>query len=274
MSDIYAELKQIREMIEARVKHPYLMEFIDTPFIDEDKMLLLYEILHEAKSSVKKMKDYIITTMLVQVALDTHELVTTDELHEEDEEMKNRQLTVLAGVYYSSLYYYLLAKIEDLPMINNLANAIREINEHKISVYQKDTGCVENLMTSIKQIESSLIQKTADFLQVPNLKELAANLCFYKRLEHERNKFLKHRFSILFDAIKKEVITNEMPVERSKDDQREHLLNICDYYMNQAKQQIEFQLEQHFSLSEQLKQRVEQVLFDYPLMRDIAVEEG
>ncbi|WLR53100.1 heptaprenyl diphosphate synthase component 1 [Bacillus tianshenii] len=274
MSDIYGELKQMKATIEAKIKHPYLMEFIEKPLIDEDKMLLLYEILKEAKTSIASMKDYIIPTMLVQVALDTHELVTTTKLEEEDERMKSRQLTVLAGDYYSGLYYYLLAKVGNLTMISNLAHAIREINEHKISVYQKDTGCVENLMNSIRQIESSLIQKMADLLQVPNMKELAANLCFYKRLQNERDKFLSNRFSLLFDAIKKEVISGGVTPERGMDDQRDHLLNICDYYMKQAKQQIELQLAQHFTFSEVLRKRIDGLLFDYPYMNDKVVEEG
>ncbi|OEH93457.1 heptaprenyl diphosphate synthase component 1 [Bacillus solimangrovi] len=273
MNNSYNDIEQIKTTIETQLKHPYLMKFIEQPVIDNDKLMLLHEVLDDTKSSVAMKRDYMVSTMLVQVALDTHEQVLTSSLHNNDEAMKSRQLTVLAGVYYSTLYYHLLAKIGDVPMIRNLAKGIREINEHKISVYQKDSGGIENLINSIREIESSLIQKTADFLKVPHIKKLAAEMCLYKRLKSERELFIKQRFSILFDAIKKEVVNGESSIARNIDEQRKHLLNICDYYIEQTQLQIEKQLEQ-FGFSEVLRTRINEMLFHYQYVKEKVVEEG
>src|SRR5699024_3634853 len=90
--------------------------------------------LNNINMPVKKKEKYMITTMLVQIALDTHDLVT-DKKNDTVEPLSvesTRQLTVLAGDYYSGLYYLLLAEIEDYQLIHALAIAIKEITELKL----------------------------------------------------------------------------------------------------------------------------------------------
>src|SRR5699024_6265809 len=130
------------------MKHTYLHKFIDKPTIDEDKLFILVSILNRAFVSSKQKEQYIITTMLVQLALDTHDLVpsSTDngDYHAASEIPK--QLTVLAGDYYSGLYYFLLSEIEDFAMIQTLASAIKKVNEYKMNLYYREIQTIDEFL--------------------------------------------------------------------------------------------------------------------------------
>lgn len=120
-----------------KLRHPYFINYIEEPFIDEEKIALLYGALKSANLHIEQIEHYVVTIMLVQIALDTHERVSNKAGEEEIEFHKCRQLTVLAGDYYSGLYYYLLSMNRDIVLIRALAEGIKEINEHKIMLYQK-----------------------------------------------------------------------------------------------------------------------------------------
>ena len=186
LPDIRQKFTDIKEQVEQTVFHPYLLKYIETPVIDEDKLLILVSIMDRLELSDKKMKNYATTMMLIQIALDTHEHISNAAVDE-----INRQLTVLAGDYYSGLYYKLLAESEDIIMIKELSKGIKEINEHKVFVYQKELDGIENLMKSIKKIESSLLVKFSNCFKVDLWNEFIANLFFFKRLLLEKKLFLE-----------------------------------------------------------------------------------
>ena len=135
--DIYGGYAGIKEKLMEKLRHPYFINYIEEPFIDEEKIALLYGALKSANLHIEQIEHYVVTIMLVQIALDTHERVSNKAGEEEIEFHKCRQLTVLAGDYYSGLYYYLLSMNRDIVLIRALAEGIKEINEHKIMLYQK-----------------------------------------------------------------------------------------------------------------------------------------
>lgn len=186
LHEIYNDLNEIKELITKKISHPYLLRFIENPYIDEDKLLLLYLIMLEADMTKEVANDYILPTMLVQIALDTHESVTASSDNSNDSIIKNRQLTVLAGDYYSGLYYHLLAGCGDVRMISALADAIKKINEQKMFAYYNKSVTVEQLFEKLGFIESALVQKVADFFRLPQYKTAAASFFLLKRLLVER----------------------------------------------------------------------------------------
>lgn len=276
LQDIRQKLADIKEQVEQKVLHPYLLEFIQSPYIDEDKLLLLILIMEQLKIPDSKMKNYCLTTLLIQIALDTHEHITNDTIsNEEKSELTSRQLTVLAGDYYSGLYYKLLADSEDIIMIKVLAGGIKEVNEHKISVYQKDFEEVDKLITSIKIIESSLIVKLIDYFQANVWTDLVTNMLLIKRLLEEKKKYIQAGSSLLFESLKKIVYPNN--TGKCKDLSHEHqyhLLDLCDKYIKYSKEVLETAMKNLPHINNILEERIFTILKQNQPIAKTFVEEG
>nr|WP_259545140.1 heptaprenyl diphosphate synthase component 1 [Heyndrickxia oleronia] len=140
------QIALIKETIKQKISQNYLMQFIDEPYIDEDRMNILIESLSSLKLTKGNINKYVTTTMLIQIALDTH-----DKVNNTSELLKKRQLTVLAGDYYSGLYYKILAEVENVPLIRTLAEGIKIVNEHKVAIYRLEDCTVEQYMDTFKK---------------------------------------------------------------------------------------------------------------------------
>ncbi|AZR80283.1 heptaprenyl diphosphate synthase [Bacillus thuringiensis] len=197
-----------------KLRHPYFINYIEEPFIDEEKIALLYGALKSANLHIEQIEHYVVTIMLVQIALDTHERVSNKAGEEEIEFHKCRQLTVLAGDYYSGLYYYLLSMNRDIVLIRALAEGIKEINEHKIMLYQKAHETTDDIMKSIVTIESALLQKTCDHFQLSHWKPFITYVLGGNRLQKEIQSYADKQHSPVFQAMqdalgdKAEVVIN------------------------------------------------------------------
>lgn len=270
MLDIRQKFTNIREQVEKRVCDTYLLKYIEVPIIDEDKLLILVSIMERLELSYSDMKNYALSTMLIQIALDTHEHISDASVDE-----KNRQLTVLAGDYFSGLYYKLLAESEDILMIKALSKGIKEVNENKISVYQNEIGSIEELMTSIKRIESSLLGHLSEYFKVDLWNEFLENLLLFKRLLKEKSLFIKTENSVLFEALKTIVFPiNNFKMKELSSDQKSHLFQYCDQYLEITKKVIEKGLEQLPYLNELLENRIILLLNQYQPNAKTFVEEG
>ncbi|PDY78927.1 heptaprenyl diphosphate synthase [Bacillus cereus] len=184
-----------------KLRHPYFINYIEEPFIDEEKIALLYGALKSANLHIEQIEHYVVTIMLVQIALDTHERVSNKAGEEEIEFHKCRQLTVLAGDYYSGLYYYLLSMNRDIVLIRALAEGIKEINEHKIMLYQKAHETTDDIMKSIVMIESALLQKTCDHFQLSHWKPFITYVLGGNRLQKEIQLYADKQHSPVFQAM-------------------------------------------------------------------------
>ncbi|KGX87967.1 heptaprenyl diphosphate synthase component 1 [Pontibacillus litoralis] len=189
LEDNDIQVKEIKASIEHQIRHPYLAKFIQNPVISEDKIMFLTTLVTQSDIPREKQKQYIITTMLVQIALDTHERVSISSASDSNEIEKKRQLTVLAGDYFSGLYYLVLSKLEDIPMIQTLASAIKEINELKMKIYNQDFATFAEVMEALKKVESLLIQRVASFIQRTNVNEVAGDWLLAMRLSQEQRKY-------------------------------------------------------------------------------------
>jgi heptaprenyl diphosphate synthase len=238
-------------LVEQRVYHPYLLKYIETPIIDDDKLLILVSMLERLKFSSNEIQTYALTTMLIQIALDTHEHISNEDVDE-----KSRQLTVLAGDYYSGLYYKLLAQAEDIGLIKELSKGIKEVNQHKIMIYQKETIGIDQIMLSIKKIESALFNKYSGYFQVDIWNDFIENFLFIKRLMREKREFIENGESFLFNALKAMMYPGNSSKVNLSEEQTKHLLTICDDYMNESKDELKGTGELTF-INDMLKVRIE-----------------
>lgn len=276
LRDIRNKLSDMKELVEQKVYHPYLLKFIQTPYIDEDKLLILISILDRLDLPNNKIQNYALTTMLIQIALDTHENISNAiRFEEESDNQTSKQLTVLAGDYYSGLYYMLLAETDDIPMIRTLSSGIKEVNEHKILVFQKEFDGIEKLMSSIKIIESSLFSKLIEFFQLNAWKEVVTNLLFIKRLLDEKRQYSQSGHSVLFEALKKIIFPKfDFKSKDLSNEQERYLLIICDRYIDFSKQLIENGLKHIPVINEFLESRIRSILNQHQPVAKTFVEEG
>ena len=130
------------------------------------------------------------------IALDTHDDVSNTL--EDENSMKTRQFTILAGDYYSGLYYKVLAKVCNTEMIKKLSEGVKTINEHKVTIYSKKQSHVNEVINSVKFIEFSLIGELTDYFEVTNWNDAIANFLLLKRLLKEKSEYEQSEIQLSF----------------------------------------------------------------------------
>lgn len=223
------DIAYFKKRIEQRMEHTYLHKFIEKPTIDEEKLFILISIMDRAILTAKQKEQYIITTMLVQLALDTHDSVPIDTTHDlQDNSQISKQLTVLAGDYYSGLYYFLLSEIDDFAMIQTLAGAIKEINEFKMNLYYREIESADEFMYTIKKIETLLFDHVSNHIGAASLDQSIEKWLVINKLTLEQKKMQKNKTSPLIDVWRSycehhEVTCFQISLEDMIDTQMDHL---------------------------------------------------
>ncbi len=192
------DIRYLKQHIEDKIQHSFLERYINKPVINEDKLRLLVEIITNTKLPDYKKERYIVTTMLVQIALDTHDYVPSNTDENENKEIKlNKQLHVLAGDYYSGLYYFLLSEIDDFDFIHQLATAIKEINEQKMKLYYNEVSSFEDYLQLFQRIDALLIIHVASYLHVTILGKVAEQWLFVTKLNVERQRLSETGYPLI-----------------------------------------------------------------------------
>src|SRR5699024_5314834 len=65
--------------------------------------------------------------------------------------------------YYSGLYYFLLAEIGEVTLIQKLASAIRRMNENKMTLFHEEYQSINELLELIQLIEADLFTEVAEY---------------------------------------------------------------------------------------------------------------
>jgi heptaprenyl diphosphate synthase len=246
--------------LEEKLTHPFLEKYIPSPNIDEDKLLLFYAIFDEIDLSDDLKKQYIMTAMLVQIALDTHDNVTTQN-DINSTEFVQRQLTALAGDYFSGLYYFMLSEIKDINMVRTLAVGIKEINEHKLRLYHDKHVSTQSIIDSLLIVETALFQQVSKHLQLNQLSLLSTKFLTYKRLSHEKLRCLSGIRNQDQTRINSQVLSNE-------------LIIACSLYFEETSSFLETSIFKNPAIKNLLLKRLKYIRFHETLHDKKTVEEG
>lgn len=171
-----------RKLIEDEMEQQYLSLHIERPPIEEDKLRLLHVLLAKQDD----IEDSVVSVMLVQIALDTHDLIVQNT-SEDPEERKKQQLTVLAGDFYSGLYYKRLADINNIPLTGVLADGISDITEQKMNFFYTTFEEPTQFAQDFCELDFVLIKHLAYYTNWNDKEDhfFMKNWLFYKRLLQE-----------------------------------------------------------------------------------------
>lgn len=212
---------------------------------------VMVKIMRDANVDQKSMPYYIISVMLMQIALDTHEKVSNTEEGESQAKLRQRQLSILAGDYYSSMYYHMLAQTEDIEFINLMSKGIQEVNEAKVGLYMDKDADMDKLVTYLCKIETILVEKTAEYFNDTEQKDLYIDFLLMNRLMAELDGYKNNHISNFVRALQSIHIVNDETVDKIS-----YLLN---QEIKKVKERLSYTLLKYNS-SDDLAIRVKEIL--------------
>lgn len=187
--EIQQEVDLLKGKIKQHMHYSILLENTDMPTQDEEKLSMLYRMFLETDSSPREIETYVVTIMLVQTALDAHDLISTEKPLDNAEE-KSRQLTILGGDYYSGLYYLLLSELKEIGLIKEISKSIQLVNEHKMFLY-KSRLTLEDTVENLRVLETSLLSGVAKYFNQHEWASFFEEYFLLKRLLTEKRLYLQ-----------------------------------------------------------------------------------
>ncbi|WP_209122587.1 heptaprenyl diphosphate synthase component 1 [Alkalihalobacillus sp. BA299] len=268
MNDLNEHVNECKKKFFSITKHTFLQKYVQKPIIDEDKLRFIYAMLSE-RVPLKDIKVYALSAILVDAALNTHEKVSLNKINS-DYVKKNRQLTVLAGDYFCSLYYSLLAEAGKISMIRMYSLSIQEINEYKMNIYQNEDLSFAEIREDISSIESVLLQNLAEHFKLPHWKKIIAEFFFLKRMLFERDQWFEGKKLSILRALLNDQKEKTYQQTKLKDDE---ILEILNHRISEGKERIEKYLEDPLFQQEFILKQMERLFSPINYSEKVA-EEG
>lgn len=169
-----------------------ILEHVKLPEFPELRTKVLRLFLRYAKEKVPqpKLQEAVsIAVSLMQHALDVHEQVNNSDAQ------RRKQLTVLAGDYYSSRFYQLLSQAGCSQAIDMIAQAVCDVNRMKMNVYAKARNMLltaEEYLRSKAEMNTHLYAAFTSWLDSVNQRLYSSVLAAFAECE-----VLVHEFSRL-----------------------------------------------------------------------------
>ena len=128
---------RIPEIAKKYVEYDMIRNHTELPAFSDSPAHLLYTLLSNGRLTRDRSELYALVVWLVQLGLDTHDLVDNHSGRRPEREVRSRQIRVLAGNYFSSRFYHLLSQAGQIEMIRRISGAVCEVNRLKMSLYTR-----------------------------------------------------------------------------------------------------------------------------------------
>ncbi|MFF2887598.1 heptaprenyl diphosphate synthase component 1 [Paenibacillus sp. NPDC057967] len=159
---------RIPEMTKLHARHDMIDRHTELPPLAEPRARMLYAFLSQQRSVKEHSELYTLVVTLVQLGMDTHDLIDTETTKRSEADMRSRQLKVLAGDFFSARFYQLLADAGQIEMITKISGAVCEVNRLKVNLYTRMRSLrltAEEYFKQAVQLRSELFQHFSGILE-------------------------------------------------------------------------------------------------------------
>lgn len=159
---------RIQEMTRHYARHDMIDKHTELPPLAEPRARMLYAFLSQQMSVREQSELYTLVVTLVQLGMDTHDLIDTETAQRSEADMRSRQLKVLAGDFFSARFYQLLAEAGQIEMITKISSAVCEVNRLKVNLYTRMRSLrltAEDYFKQAVQLRSELFQHFSSMLE-------------------------------------------------------------------------------------------------------------
>ncbi len=176
------QLKEVEQLVHEETTNQFLQEQFHGPAKDKDQMLWLHEAIRGSELSETVRYRVISATLYVIQAHDTHDMI--DEKNDAFPlARKDRELTVLAGDYYSALYYRTMAELGMTALLAKLQKGVQETNTAKTNLRELHLATDQDLFDTLLQASSAIFTQFARYFECEErFIELASRVLLLKQL--------------------------------------------------------------------------------------------
>jgi heptaprenyl diphosphate synthase len=198
MTSIHTKQEEIILHLYQLTGHHYLLERCGKPRIPELFIKILQLMLTSIHENPMRIFTYGVSTALLRMGLVVHEKVSLEDEKVRDE-IQKKQLTILAGDYYSSLFYKTLANSNEIAGMRMLSKTAGEICE--ASMQHHIDGTFDPFSQELRT-GRHLITALADFFHVQQQVEWCSFLSYFLHLDHHRSPEIEREDAVkLMDSI-------------------------------------------------------------------------
>jgi len=153
---------KVPEIAKKYVEYDMIQAYTQLPDFPDSRARLLFAFLANQRIPLLHSELYSLVTSLVQIGMDTHDMIDSNSGQVPEREMRSRQLRVLAGDYFSSRFYQLLSQAGQVEMVRRISDGVCEVNKLKVNFYMR----MKQLKMNAEEYLNQCIQLKTELFQV------------------------------------------------------------------------------------------------------------